>query len=482
MQGKVAGVNVTSGSGAPGGNMIVRIRGNNSVIGSNDPLYVIDGFPIDNSTLLSRGGAAGLGNNQNPRNPLNALNPNDIESIEILKDASATAIYGSRGANGVILVTTKKGKSGSISVNYDFYAGTQSVTENMDVLTAREYIEGFNAISIDRGEGPILSQEDINRIGDGTDWQEQIYLTAPLSNHNLSASGGDENTKFYASLNYFDQDGVIKNSGIKKYIGRLNLERSIGDRAQIGFNLNTSLVEDSNNVDGLNINEAAGPIYTALLYDPTEPVFDSDGSFFQSPNLTINNPLSLVNGVFSESETDRPWLPFKTHGGSAGLLRAGKGTIWEGGMREPCIFWGPGKIKSAAVSGLGSTMDLFATFSSMAGIVMPDDRIMDSFNLTATLLEGKESLRQSILYYRGPELYAARLGDFKAHYITQGEYGQFGERKEHELPLLYNLSHDPSEQYDVAAEHPEVLSQIEAMIEAHREKLEIGPDQLSERE
>ena len=145
-------------------------------------------FQLIIAPFLSGGGAAGLGNNRNPRNPLNALNPNDIESIEVLKDASATAIYGSRGANGVILVTTKKGKSGDIAVNYDFYAGTQSVVEKLDVLTTREYVEGFNAISVDRGEGPIFSTEDINRIGDGTDWQDQIYRTAPIFNHNLSAS------------------------------------------------------------------------------------------------------------------------------------------------------------------------------------------------------------------------------------------------------------------------------------------------------
>ena len=305
MLGRAAGVQITQTSSEPGGGLSIRIRGASSINAGNEPLYVIDGFPIDNSTLLSGGGAAGLGSNQNPRNPLNSLNPNDIESIEILKDASATAIYGSRGANGVILVTTKKGSRGGVAINYDFYMGTQSVAEKMNLLTAPQYIEGINAISEAMGDGTVFTDADINRIGNGTDWQDQIYQTAPLFNHNLSASGGDENTTFYASLNYFDQDGVIKNSGIKKYIGRLNLEQSIGERAKVGINLNTSLVKDNNNVDGLNINEAAGPIYTALLYDPTEPVFEEDGTFRQSPNLTINNPLSLVEGVSSENETNR---------------------------------------------------------------------------------------------------------------------------------------------------------------------------------
>ncbi len=306
MLGRSAGVQITQTSSEPGGGLSIRIRGASSINAGNEPLYVIDGLPIDNSSLLAGGStAAGLGNNQNPRNPLNALNPNDIESIEILKDASATAIYGSRGANGVILVTTKKGKKGGVAVNYDVYGGIQSVYRKMDLLSTREYIDGLNGISEAQGNDPIFSADDINRIGAGTDWQDQIYQTAPIWNHNLSASGGDDNTTFFASLNYFDQEGIIKNSGIKKYIGRINLERNLGEKAQVGINVNTSLVKDNNNVDGLNINEAAGPIYTALLYDPTEPVLSSDGSYTQSSNLTINNPVSLIKGVSSNNETNR---------------------------------------------------------------------------------------------------------------------------------------------------------------------------------
>ncbi len=188
------------------------------------------------------------------------------------------------------------------------------------------------------------------------------------------------------------------------------------------------------------------------------------------------------NTIVVFTSDNGPWLPFKTHGGSAGLLRAGKGTTWEGGMREPGIFWGPGKIKPGIVGDLGSTMDLFATFSSMAGVPLPDDRIMDGMDLSTTLLEGTESPRQSILYYRGQDLYAARLGDYKAHYFTQGAYGQFGDREEHEVPLLFHLSYDPSEQYNIAADHPEVIRDIEAMVAEHRANLKMGKDQLAERE
>ncbi len=188
------------------------------------------------------------------------------------------------------------------------------------------------------------------------------------------------------------------------------------------------------------------------------------------------------NTIVVFTSDNGPWLPFKTHGGSAGLLRAGKGTTWDGGMREPGLFWGPGLITPGLVSELGSTMDLFSTFSSLAGVEIPNDRIIDGKDLSQTLLNRKASSRKSILFYRGTELYAARLGDFKAHYITQGAYGEFGERKEHNLPLLYNLSHDASEKFDIAAQHPDVIEQINALVSSHKSNLVKGKDQLVERE
>ena len=188
------------------------------------------------------------------------------------------------------------------------------------------------------------------------------------------------------------------------------------------------------------------------------------------------------NTIIVFTSDNGPWLPFKTQGGSAGLLRAGKGSTWEGGMREPCIFWGPGQVKPAVVSDLGSTMDLFVTFSKMAGLSLPDDRIIDGVDLSARLLEDKPAPRKSMLYYRGTSLYAARLGDYKAHYTTEGAYGMHGEKVVHETPLLYNLSHDPSEQYDIAADHPEIIREINTLVREHQSKLVKGKDQLAGRE
>lgn len=188
------------------------------------------------------------------------------------------------------------------------------------------------------------------------------------------------------------------------------------------------------------------------------------------------------NTIVVFTSDNGPWLPFKNNGGSAGLLRAGKGTTWEGGMREPAIFWGPGLIKPGLVSELGSTMDLFTTFSSLAAVEIPNDRIIDGKDLSQTILNSEASPRKSILFYRGTELYAARLGDFKVHYITQGAYGEFGDRKEHNPPLLYNLSHDASEKFDIAKQHPDIIEQINALVESHKSYLVRGKDQLVERE
>ncbi|WP_321374851.1 TonB-dependent receptor [uncultured Draconibacterium sp.] len=307
MQGRIAGVQVTQASNEPGGGLSIRIRGASSVNAGNEPLYVIDGLPIDNGEGLtgsSTSQVAEVGANLNAKNPLNALNPNDIQSIEILKDASATAIYGSRGANGVVLITTKKGSHG-IKFSYDAYAGLQSITKKVDVLSASEYISTFNEMAAEQGLDPRFSASDISAIGAGTDWQDQIYKVAPMQSHNLSMSGGVEKTKFYVSLNYFDQDGVVKETGVKRYIARVNLDQQIGEKLKFGLNLNNSRENSDNYIGGVQTNESAGAVYDAIWYDPTLPVYNEDGTFFRSSELTINNPMSVIYGISSKSETNR---------------------------------------------------------------------------------------------------------------------------------------------------------------------------------
>jgi arylsulfatase A len=183
--------------------------------------------------------------------------------------------------------------------------------------------------------------------------------------------------------------------------------------------------------------------------------------------------------VFFTSDNG-PWLIFNEQGGSAGLLRDGKGCTFEGGMREPTIARWPGRIPAGVVSQeLGSTMDIFSTCVTLAGGEVPTDRVIDGVDLSPVLLEGKPSPRTSMLYYRGTHLMAARLGAFKAHFITQPAYGPgAGQRTEHDPPLLYHLEHDPGEQYDVADDHPDVLQAIAQLVAEHRANLEVPPSQL----
>lgn len=303
LQGRAAGVQIYQKSGEPGSAMSIKIRGASSITAGNDPLYVIDGMPINNGAVISGTGAGFVGN-QNPRNPLNTINPDDIASIEILKDASATAIYGSRGANGVVLITTKSGNDGQLKVSYDGYYGTQTVANQLDVLSPTEYRDVLNAIIADGGGN---AGEEVTGIdGNGTDWQAELFRNAPIQNHNLSFSGGNNVSKYFVSLNYFDQQGIVDYSGMERYTARLNLESRVDQKYAFGINLTTSYVYDDFVSNGVGINENAGAIYAAINFDPTISIFEDNGTRFnRSPFITIDNPLALAQGEQATAESFR---------------------------------------------------------------------------------------------------------------------------------------------------------------------------------
>jgi len=195
--------------------------------------------------------------------------------------------------------------------------------------------------------------------------------------------------------------------------------------------------------------------------------------------LNTLRELELDQNTFVFFTSDNgPWLPFKTHGGSAGLLREGKGTTWEGGMREPGIGWWPGKIPAGQVSTeLASTLDLYATCVLLAGAELPQDRVVDGLDIRPALFGTGPSPRASLIYYRGEQVYAARMGPWKAHFITQGAYGG-PKRVAHETPELYHLLHDPSEKYNIADDHPEVIAQIRELVAAHQKTVKPVVNQL----
>jgi len=303
LQGKTPGVLIRQSSAEPGGELSVRIRGAGSITAGNEPLYVIDGIPVTTTNITGSG--TSYDRLQVRSSALSSLNSNDIESVEVLKDASATAIYGSRGANGVVLITTKKGSAGSLEVNYNGYGGVQSPERMINLLSTDEYIEGLNYLRSELGEAPEFTPGDITAIGAGTDWQDYVMQTGVIQEHNLSISGGSPNSSYYISGNYYDQEGIVKNTGIKKYIFRSNLTQTVKDKLTIALNLNVSLINSDNSLEGLQENEDSGPVNSALGYDPTVPITTPDGEYGNSFDLTLTHPARILNGMSSESVKTR---------------------------------------------------------------------------------------------------------------------------------------------------------------------------------
>jgi TonB-linked SusC/RagA family outer membrane protein len=299
--GTVAGLNVTQSSGQPGATSSIRIRGGNSITGGNEPLYVIDGFILYNDNSSTRTGAGKI---DGSLNPLTGINSADIESVEVLKDVSATAIYGSRGANGVILITTKKGKKGSNHINYQGVAGWQQVSKKLDLLNAEEWTAFYHDIA---GNAPI-------QTGPNVDWQDAALRTAFTQNHQISASGGDEKTRYLISGNYTQQDGVIKNTGFDKYAARVNLDRDLSKKLNIGVNLSVSnsVQQGLPNWNGRTSNGSlSNPFDYALRIPPVVPIYNGSGYNYGNPYVEGDyrlegfavNPISDLLNTTAETKS-----------------------------------------------------------------------------------------------------------------------------------------------------------------------------------
>jgi len=284
---RVAGVQITQNNAAPGGNISVRIRGTNSINGSSEPLYIVDGIQISNS-----GGVTDV-------SPLSTINPNDIESVEILKDASATAIYGARGANGVVLISTKRGKNGATRVQLDTYQGTQSITKKLHMLNASQFAQLENDIY----NSSVYT--DPASLGEGTDWQDLVYRKAGMQNYQAAVSGGSDKTVFSLSGNFFNQDGIIISSNFKRYSLRATLDHTISNHFKVGTSILSSYTINSNIPTG--INSIDGPIVTqgivgaTLGAPPTLVPYKEDGSIyafadqFNGRYREVANPVGLAN-------------------------------------------------------------------------------------------------------------------------------------------------------------------------------------------
>jgi TonB-dependent starch-binding outer membrane protein SusC len=322
MQGRAPGVQVIQASSAPGGGVAVRIRGGNSISGGNEPLYVIDGFPVYNSGNEVNPGGGQFNEFRVAPNPLASINPNDIESIEILKDASATAIYGSRGANGVVLITTKRGKAGKGEVTLDIYRGIQTVDRKIDVLDSPRFMQWANESAAVQNRVPAgenvgawpFSLQDIQNPEFNTNWQDEIFRAAPVSNYQLGFNGGTENMAYAISANYFSQDGVIKQSGFDRYSLRVNLDGKVNDWLKIGNSLTLSRSTNNQIFDGGSGNANASAVHAALNYLPILPVFNPQTGLY-SQRADANragfapfdrrNPVQLINETTDITVADR---------------------------------------------------------------------------------------------------------------------------------------------------------------------------------
>ena len=300
IRGRAAGVQVTSTSNQPGGATSIRIRGSNSVNTGSEPLYVIDGFPVYNDNEGSSAGAT-VGP---ATNALSLINPDDIVSMEVLKDASAAAIYGSRGANGVVLISTKQGQAGQNKFQFNSYFGTQKARKKLDLLNATEFASLVN----DANGRDVYTAEQIASFGEGTNWQDEVFQTAPIQNYQLGASGGDEKTKYALSLNYFDQQGIILNSGIKRYAARFNFEKKATQKLTFGLHLTSSRSDAKQALSATNGGEGTiGVVQSALAFSPILSVYQADGSYVleNDRGIPMGNPVATALELTNQSRNYR---------------------------------------------------------------------------------------------------------------------------------------------------------------------------------
>jgi TonB-linked SusC/RagA family outer membrane protein len=293
IQGRAAGVQVIQNSGAPGGEATIRVRGTTSINAGNDPLYIVDGVPVESNSLSNLNQTGTL------ISPLASINANDIESMEILKDAGALAVYGSRGANGVVLITTKRGKAGRPTYSLSTYQGFQKDNKatRPKAMSSEEFIEKMQEqrANVSLGSVPSPLYGFILPLENGTlyntDWQDAVFRTAPIANYDFSVRGGENKIKVALSASYFDQKGIVIFSGMKRYTTRFNMDF----QASKTFKLGASLAYSKNNADRATTDDSAnGLIWNAINKSPVMPIYNPDGTFYNDDPSGTNNPINFA--------------------------------------------------------------------------------------------------------------------------------------------------------------------------------------------
>ena len=415
LQGKVSGVNITSSSGAPGSGQRIIIRGQGTIRQGSGPLFVVNGFPI---------GLAGTGSADSP---LNFINPEDIESIDVLKDASATAIYGARGANGVIIITTKQGKEGVSQVSVSSSVGVSNMARRIPVFGADEFRKQVVAI------GGILEDR-----GGNTDWQDELTRTAITQNQNLIMSGGTDKLTYRASLGYLDQEGVVMNTGFTRYSARLGAtQKLINGRLNIDFNLNSTLEKSENAQTGLNSNTTARPFLANMLtFNPTYEAFDSNGEPTKYPDLI--NPLHQAELFKDFSEKRRIFVniapSFEIIDGLVYKMNIGYENISSEVDNQEMPSVDPfveGTLQQVFFNGTNTLVENYLTYTTNFG----------DHNLTVLGGYSYQKFNNRSRTWRinmfEPDGVEPRMNPFRGQQLTLGETRPSGSAQEHELQSYF---------------------------------------------
>ncbi len=305
LQGRAAGVSVTQANGVPGGAVRVRVRGGSSITGGGDPLYVIDGVPITFDDFSANDSPVNAVNT----NPLANINPNDIESIDVLKDPSAAAIYGARASNGVVLITTKRGSSGKTRFNLGYYGGTSEATRRLPLLNGPEWLQLYNEARVNDGQLPLGPNERINFPGTAvsvtpstianTNWLDEVLRTGIVHDASFNMSGGNDRTTFYLGTQFRDEEGFLRNNDFQRLGGRLNLDHKISDRIKVGTQI--GLTRSIKNLVATSYNGGIGNAQSAAV--PVFPVRNPDGSFFGTQFADVGrNPAAQLNNRYEISD------------------------------------------------------------------------------------------------------------------------------------------------------------------------------------
>ncbi|MBK8289952.1 MAG: TonB-dependent receptor [Flammeovirgaceae bacterium] len=392
LQGQTTGVQVIQNSGTPGGGMSVRIRGTTSISGSGQPLYVIDGIPV------TTGDYAQVGYEGQGINSLSDLNPNEIESFSILKDAAAAAIYGARGSNGVVLITTKRGKSGASVISFNTYYGVQQTWKQLDMLNTHQWMAYRNDLT----NSTIFTEADMAKDTTNTNWQDAIFRTAPISSYDLSVNGGDEKTKFFASGSYFRQKGIVIGSDYQRANARINVDHKVNSK----LNLGTSIGLTYSKTDRIEGDQSLhGPLPNGISTPNIYPVYNSDGSYNQDG--PYSNAVSIANEATNENFTYRTLgNVFAEYQIIPGLSIASKWAVDFYNLREHAFEYNT--VQGAKYNGLG-----FETYTNVLNLVSNNilkyEKVFNDNNFDFLIGYSFEKKQTRNIYIRGQDYASADL-------------------------------------------------------------------------